>query len=509
MGVPAQLSRRTAGRDLLAGLTVALVLIPQALAYAGVAGMPPEAGLYAAALPLLAAALFASSPYLQTGPVALTSLLVFGALAGHATVGSNEYWRLGMLLALVVGAARVLVSVLRLGGVAHLMSEPMLMGFVPAGALLIIFSQVPTALGVHAEGGSVTEAAARALTEPAGWDWATLALAAGTLAFVLLAQRIHRFFPGVLAALLLSMGLASALGYDGATVGTIPAGLPPVSVDLPYRDLPDLLVPGLVIAIVGFAEPASIARTFAASERQAWDPNREFLSQGVANLVAGVSGGYPVGGSLSRTALNHMAGAATRASGAVTGVIVLAFLPTASALSSLPTAALAGIVIATVLQLVRLVRVAALARVSPPQFGVAATTFGLTLLLAPHIERAILAGIGLSIAVHLARELTLRLETTEHDGVLEIRPAGVLWFATAADLQESLIELLGRHPDTKRLRLDLDGLGRIDLTGVMTLAALLEDLRNAGIEVELCGVPAHAEGLFARYTVYSSTISSA
>jgi SulP family sulfate permease len=503
---PPALTRASLGRDLLAGVTVGLVVIPQALAYAGVAGMPPVAGLYAAALPLVAAALLASSPYLQTGPVALTSLLTFGALAGHAPAGSAEYWQLGMLLALIVGVIRVTLGLLRAGVIAHLMSEPMLIGFVPAGAVLIIASQIPPALGAEHSGGTVISAAARAISDPGAWSAPAIAFAAGALALIAAGRRAHRFFPGVPLALVAGLALAASLAYGGEAVGPVPAGMPPLSLDLPYQSVPDLIVPGLVIAIVGFAEPASIARTFATRERQPWDADRELLSQGAANLVAGVAGGYPAGGSLSRTSLNHMAGAATRLSGAITGLVVLAFLPVASLLDALPTAVLAGIVISTVLGLLRVTRIMALWRVSRPQFAVAATTFVFTLALAPHIEWAVMAGIGLSVAVHLARELTLRLEVGEHDGVLVVRPAGVLWFATAADLQERLIARLAAHPDVSRVRLELDGLGRIDLTGVMTLAMLLDDVRDGGTDVEISGVPSHAAGLLDRYRRRRSTV---
>lgn len=486
-------------RDTVAGITVALVLIPQALAYADVAGMPPVSGLYAAALPLLAAALFASSPYLQTGPVAQTSLLTFGALAGRAPVGSEAYVELGVLLALVVGAVRVLVGLVRAGVLAHLMSEPMLMGFVPAAAILIVASQLPAALGAPAGDAGVLEEAAAAATSPGDWGPTAIGLALGTIALVLGGRRLHRFFPGVLVALLAGLAVSAATGYGEATVGTIPAGLPPISLDLPYEELPALLVPGAVIAIVGFAEPASIARTYATRERQPWSADREFIGQGAANLAAGLSGGYPVGGSLSRTTLNHMAGAATRASGAITGLAVLAFLPFASVLAPLPTAVLAAIVISAVLGLIRLRRLAALWRISRPQFAVAWTTFALTLALAPRVERALIVGASLAVAVHLVRELTLRVEVTVAGDTLEVRPTGVLWFATAQDLEERLISLLGEHTGVTRLRLALDGLGRIDLTGAMALGHLVDDARAAGLDVEVVGVPPHARALLARY----------
>jgi sulfate permease, SulP family len=491
------LRRRLLTRDVVAGVTVALVLIPQALAYARVAGMPPIVGLYAAALPPLAAALFASSPYLQTGPVAITSLLTFGALAERAPVGSPAYVELGIMLALVVGAVRVAIGLLRWGAVAHLMSEPMLMGFMPAAAGLIVASQLPAALGAPAEGG-VVEAAANAVADPAAWQLGTLALAAVSAAIVFGGRRVHPFFPGVLVALLGGLVVGGAAGYGGAVVGEIPAGLP----GLPGFDLgalPDLLLPGAVIALVGFAEPASIARTYATRERRPWSADREFVSQGAANLAAGLSGAYPVGGSLSRSALNHTVGAATRLSGAITGLAVLCFLPFAAVLEPLPTAVLAAIVISAVAGLVRLRPLFALWRISRPQWAVAWTTFGLTLLLAPHVEWAVLAGVVLSVVVHLVRELTLRLEVTVSERELRVRPAGVLWFATASDLQERLIGLLKSNPDVERLRLELDALGRIDLTGAMTLGHLLDDVRAAGLTVEVHGVPPQARGLLERY----------
>lgn len=486
-------------RDAVAGITVALVLIPQSLAYAGVAGMPPIGGLYAAALPPLAAAVFASSPYLQTGPVAMTSLLTFGALAERAPVGSHAYVELGVLLALVVGVVRVLIGLLRGGVIAHLMSEPMLMGFMPAGAILIVASQLPAALGAPAEGGSdVLTTAVSALTAPADWDPAAVGLALGSIALVLGGRRVHPLFPGVLIALLAGLALGAA-GYGGAAVGAVPAGLPPVTLDLPYGELPALLAPGAVIAVVGFAEAASIARTYATRERRPWSADREFIGQGAANLASALSGGYPVGGSFSRSALNRSAGAATRASGAITGLAVLAFLPAAAVLEPLPRAVLAAIVITAVLALIRLRRMAVLWRVSRPQFAVAWATFGLTLLLAPHVERAVTAGVALALAVHLVRELSLRVEATNDGETLEVRPTGVLWFATAQDLEERLIGLLGQHRDATRLRLVLDGLGRIDLTGAMALDRLLDDARAAGMKVEVVDAPPQARGLLARY----------
>jgi sulfate permease, SulP family len=193
-----------------------------------------------------------------------------------------------------------------------------------------------------------------------------------------------------------------------------------------------------------------------------------------------------------------MAGAATRASGAITGLVVLAFLPFASVLSPLPKAVLAAIVISAVLGLLAFRRLIELWRVSRPQFAVAWTTFGLTLVLAPRIERAVVIGVALSIAIHLLRELTLRIEVSRADDTLEIRPQGVLWFGNAQRLEDRLIAVLREHRDVARLRLVLDGLGRIDVSGAIALYNLVEDATEAGLEVELQGVPPQASGMVAR-----------
>jgi sulfate permease, SulP family len=481
--------------DVLAGLSVALVLVPQSLAYAQLAGMPAYRGLYAAALPPLAAAFFASSPYLQTGPVALTALLTFGALTELAPPGSDEYVSLGILLALVVGVARLAVGILGAGVIAYLVSQPMLLGFVPAAAILIVASQLPTALGASAPEGGILEQAAWTLSHAGSWETASVVLSIVVLALVLGGRFVHRLFPSVLLAVLVGIAYSQSTDYEGPTVGSIPHAFPPVSLDMPWGELPSLLLPGVVIALVGFVEPSSIARTYAALDRTAWDANREFVGQGVANVAAGISGGFPVGGSFSRSALNRLAGARTRWSGAVTGLAVLAFLPLAGSLSSLPKAVLGAIVIGAIVSLVRPLPLLRLARLSRPQFLVAAATFALTLALSPHVEQAVLIGIVLAVAVHLWRELQLEVPNWTEGETLHLRPTGVLWFGTAARLEDTFLTLIGRHGDAKRLLVHLDGLGRIDMTGALALRGLLQEARVAGLIVDVVDVRPRWHGL--------------
>jgi SulP family sulfate permease len=476
-------------------MSVGLVLIPQSLAYAQLAGMPAYRGLYAAALPPIAAAFFASSPYLQTGPVALTALLTFGALSELAPPGSGKYVSLGILLALVVGLVRLAVGLLGAGGIAYLVSQPMLLGFVPAAAILIIASQLPTALGASPPEDGLLLQAAWTLAHPGSWELASLALSVVVVALVLGGRFLHRLFPSVLLALVLGIAYSEIADYGGPMVGSITHALPPLSLDASWEELPSLLLAGTVIALVGFVEPSSIARTYAALDRKPWDPNLEFVSQGAANVAASISGGFPVGGSFSRSALNRRAGARTRWSGAVTGLAVLAFLPFAGSLSSLPLAVLGAIVIAAVVGLVRPLPLLRLARLSRPQFFVAATTFVLTLVLAPHVEQAVVIGVVLAVGVHLWRELQLEVPSWTEGEVLHLRPRGVLWFGTAPRLEDTFVVLISHHSDAERVVVHLDGLGRIDMTGALALRRLLQEAREAGLEVDIVDVRERWRGL--------------
>ncbi len=469
--------------DVIAGLSVAFVLIPQSLAYAGLAGLPNYRGLYAAALPPLAAALFASSPYLQTGPVAITSLLTFGALAPLATVGGGEYVALAALLALLVGLVRVLFGFVRAGWVAYLMSQPVLSGFTTAAAILIIASQIPTALGVVAQDGPLLARALRSLFGVGSWEIASVSLSLLTGLLILVGRRLHILFPGVLAAVLVGLSYSELAGYAGPVVGDVPGTFVPLSLDLPWKSVPQLILPAAVIALVGFAEPSAIARLFAAQDRHTWSPDREFVSQGVANMASAISGGFPVGGSFSRSSINRMVGGKTRWSGAVTGLAVLLFLPVADILGSLPRAILGAIVISAMLKLVRFGPLLKMLRFSRPAAFVAWTTFATTLALAPRIDLAVVIGIGLAVIVHIWRELRVHVSTHFEATTLTLKPQGVLFFASAPGLDEALIEELAAHPSAERLIVDLSGLGRIDFTGALVVKALAREAEQAGLTV--------------------------
>ena len=491
------MGRPTPG-DILAGITVALVLIPQAMAYAALAGLPPEHGLFAAALVPAAAALFASSPYLQSGPTALTSLLTLGALSVIGQPFSVEYIALAALLALMVGAVRLLTGLLRAGAIAYLMSHVAVLGFTSAAAVLIVASQVPGVLGVPAAAGNPLLTALTALAQLTDSSPAALGMAAVTAVLIVGGRRIHPLVPGAIVAVVAAVALTGFLGYDGPTVGVLPTGLPPLSLDLPWTAAPALLLPALVIALIGFAEPAAVARRYATEERHAWNPNREFVSQGVANVVAGVSGGLPVGGSFSRTALNRRAGARGQWSAVITSVVVLAFLPASFLLSALPTAVLAAIVIVSVASLVDVGSVRQYWRFSPVQTTVGLVTFAATLALAPRVELGVLVGVGSAIAAHLWREQRLSLQEWRDGDTLHLRPRGVLYFVSSSALEDLFIDALGRHRDADQVLLHVDGLGRVDLTGAMGLRRFIADAQGSGIAVSLVDVPQQALKILTR-----------
>jgi len=479
-------------RDIVAGLGVALVLIPQSLAYAELAGVPAYRGLYVGALAPMAAGLLASSPWLQTGPVAVTSLLTLGALVPLAAAGSPEYVALAALLALLVAVFRFVIGIFKLGWMAFFLSQPVLMGFTAAAALLIIGSQVPVAMGVSPPVDGVGAQVLWTLRNPELWESEAMGLTFMTLVVMVGSRKIHPAVPGVLLASLAGWGFSVVTEYSGSVVGAVPVTSGVFSVSFPWKALPSLILPGVVIAMVGFAEVASVSQTYATRERRPWDPNREFLSQGAANLASSLVGGFPVGGSFSRTSLAHLAGARTRWAGFIAGLSVLVFLPFASVLGPLPRAVLAAVVIAAVWKLLRLRPMVELWSLSRPQAIVGWTTFFLTLALAPHVEEAVILAVVLAMSVHLWREMTPGFVARTVGDTLHLELRGVLWFGSTPILERAVLAHLEASRDLRRVVLHLGGLGRVDLTGAMALRRLREDIETSGMEFHICDVPGHS-----------------
>lgn len=484
---------------MVAGASVAFVVIPQGLAYAEIAGMPPVTGLWSAGIPAIAAAIFASSRYLQTGPTAMTALLSFGAISALAVPATPEFVGLAVLLALVVGVIRIVMGLVKLGGLTDFMSGPVIVGFTSAAATLIIASQLPAVTGLGDAPASLLGRIPDTLVRIAEWDLSAVGLAILTVGIIAGARRLGPLVPGVLIAVGIGTLVGGLSKLGGPLIGTVPEGLPQLGLSLPWSRIGDVIVPGIAIAVIGFAEPTAIARTMALKDREQWHASRELVAQGLASVSSALSGGFVVGGSFSRSAVNRMAGARTRLSGAISGMIVLAFMPFAGVLSTLPRSVLGAIVISATLPLVRPGALRRLASISRPQGFVGASTLLATLAFAPRVDLGVVAGIVVAALTHIVREArSVVVDTGFADGTLEIRPAGVLFYGSAGILSREILDLVAEHPQCVTVRLDLSRLGRIDYSGVSMLLETASQIEDAGIGVELLNIPRHAEKLFLR-----------
>ncbi len=396
--------------DLAAGLTVAAMLVPQAMAYALLAGLPPQAGLYAATIPVMVYAVFGTSRQLAVGPVAIVSLLTATSLAPFAEVGTGAYLAAAAMLALVVGAVHIAVGVARLGKLVSLLSHAVLVGFTSAAAIIIGFSQVRHILGVNvARQDHFYQTVREVVASLGGINWPTFVL--GTLALVTL-RILKARAPQLPAALIVVVGSILAVEllnletHGVSLVGAIPDQLPSLSLPTGQGSLAiDLLPSALLITMVGFMESIAVARVYARRHNYSLDPNQELIGLGAANVAAGLFGGYPVTGGFSRTAVNDSAGARTPLASIVTAILVLitlAFLT--PVLQSLPKAALGAIIVSAVIGLVDIKEITHIARVKRTDLIGLAVTFTATLLLS--IELGIVVAVVASLFDVVARRTT-------------------------------------------------------------------------------------------------------
>jgi SulP family sulfate permease len=485
---------RLAATDVIAGTSVAMVLIPQSLAYAELAQLPPYIGLFASAFPLLVFALLASSPYLQTGPVAVTSLLTIAALPDVSPV---ELPAIAALMAFMVGAMRVSFGIARLGQVVRLMSAPVVMGFMSGAAIVIMSSQLPKALGVSPPDGGVLWQAAWSLVHPGAWLGPSVVLSVVTVVLFLGGRRISPLFPGVLFAVIIGIVYSRTRGYSGPTIDEIPEGLPPISFNLPWDQIPTLLLGAIIIALVGFAEPASIARTFANETGERWDANQEMIASGAANFVAAFSGGYPVGGSFSRSSINRLAGAKTRWSGGVTGLIVIAFLPFASVLEPLPTAVLGAIVLAAASSLVKPLKLLRLWQRTKTQALLAWATAGAVLAFTPRVERAVILGVILTTVLHLSCRFSMD-HVRDESGRITVQPVGMIWLANDAKFEQGLRD--AAKGSDNGVTVDFARIPFLNDATIDAMSAVRLELNAAGHALDWTDPPAGSERMLSAVT---------
>jgi SulP family sulfate permease len=487
-----------------AALTVALVLIPQAVAYAALAQMPLITGLYAALLPALVAVLFSASTRLSVGPTALTCLLVAASLSGMAEPGSPQWVNLAVWLALLSGALQLALGWGGYGWLLNLISSPVLMGFTQAAALLIIASQLPALLGAS---GTLSAW----LANPHLHGMATL-YGLLSVALLVLGKRWWPRFPMMVFVVGGACALSAWSGFSQQTalvIGALPAGLPALSLPaLPAWDtLTALLVPAMVIALVSFLETASSAKVEAQRDGRQWHDNQDLMGQGLGKLASALCGSFPTSSSFSRSAINLYAGARTGwATVIMVGFVLLALLVLTPVLFHVPKAVLSGVVIVAVMGLLQPLALIKLWRISRVEATTALITFAVTLLTAPRIHWGVLAGVLLSLTHFLYQHLHPRIiEIGLHpDGSLRdrhlwklpplaphlyaLRMDDELDFASSSAFERAISEHLAAHPDVRHVCLFAQPINRIDVTGVQTLAQLINTLHERGIALHISGI---------------------
>jgi len=513
------------GRDLVAGVIVTIMLVPQGLAYAMLAGLPPAVGLYASILPLLAYTIFGTSRTLSVGPVAVISLMTATALSAVAAPGSPEYLAAALVLAVLCGLLLLVMGLLRLGQLANLLSHPVVSGFITAAGVLIAVGQLKHMLGIRASGEALPEMLSGLAANLPDTSLPTLAIGVGATAILLWFRK--RLKPVLLRAgiaatpadiltktapvivVVLSTVIVAAFGLAErgvVVVGAIPTGLPPFSV--PRFDLElwsALFGPALLISIIGFVESVSVAQTLAAKRRQHIDPDQELIGLGTANIASAFSGGFPVTGGFARSVVNFDAGAETPAAGAVAALgITLAVLFLTPLLHFLPLAVLAATIIVAVVSLIDFHAPRDVWRYSKSDFAAMAGTIAITLLIG--VELGVVTGVGVSVALLLWRAAhphaaivgqvpgtqhfrnVLRHKVITSPQVLTLRIDESLTFVNARWLEEKVLELAADRPDLRHLVLMCSAVNDIDASALESLRMINARLHDAGVSLHLSEV---------------------
>lgn len=499
--------------ELGAALTVALVMIPQSVAYAGLAGMPLITGLYATFLPALVAVLFSASTRLSVGPSALTSVLVGASVLGMAEPASAQWVSLVVWLALLSGGIQLALGATGASWVLNLVSSPVLAGFSQAAALLIIASQLPALIGL--EGGLST------LLQQPKFDLATLAFGVASLALFVLGKRFVPRVPMVLLVLAVAAALSKFSGYSshGAVIGALPVGLP--SLYLPglpdWSQLTALVAPALVIALVSSLEMAASAKIESQRDGKRWDASQDLIGQGLGKLASALSGSFPTSTSFSRSAITLYAGAKTGwATVAATGFVLLVLLFLTPVLSHVPRAVLSAVVIAAVASLFKPQTFLRIGRIDRVEAAIALVTFAVTVLSAPRIYWGVLTGVVLGLAHFLHHRLHPRIiEVGLHpDGSLRdrhlwglaplaqqtyaLRMDAELDFASASALERAIVEHLAANPQVRHVCLFAQPVNRIDATGVEVFMQMRAMLLERGITLHISGIKLPVEKVLQR-----------
>lgn len=511
-------TRQAASKDGVAAIIVTLMLVPQSLAYAIVAGLPPVYGLYASILPLVAYTLLGTSKTLAVGPVAVISLMTAEAIAPLHDVGTHAYVTAAATLAFLSGLMLLIMAVFRLGFLTTFLSHSVLSGFMTASGVVIIWGQLPKLLGLSAASDSLAEVLAAV-------HYPTLWLGLASLVLLLLGRRyfasvlqnlgcsaswaghISKLLPVmVMVASILIIHYFPLQTQGVSVVGAIPTGLPSFVMPVFETNLVVQLLPAaLLISVVGFVESASVGQTLAAKRRQRIEPNQELVALGGANIASAIQGGFPVTGGLSRSVVNYDAGAETPLAGMLTaigiGITVLYFTPL---FSYLPHAVLAAIIIVAVSALIDIKAIFTTWRAAKSDGVVMLSTIAGVLFI--NIEWGIIIGVLLSLVIFLWRTsqphiaVVGLIEGSEHfrnvqrfqvkqsKTVLTLRIDESLYFANARYLEDKIPEYLASYPETQHLVLMLSGVNRIDSSALESLHLIAERVSQSGISMHLSEV---------------------
>lgn len=517
--------KRLLGADLLAGLIVTVMVIPQSLAYALLAGLPAVVGLYASILPQLLYTLFGTSKALAVGPVAIIALMTGAALSSVATPGSDAYLQAALVLSLLSGVILVVMGALKMGFFSNFLSHPVISGFLTASGILIAASQLGSLLGISSSGFTLIERLMTLAPHLSAVNPYTLAIGSGTLIFLVALRRFGKQglcalgLPSAVADLIAKAGPVFAVAATTLAtwhwqlaevgvevVGTIPSGLPALS--FPWGDTTlwrALLIPALLISLVGFVESVSMGQMLAAKRRQRISPNQELIGLGAANLAAGVTSGMPVTGGLSRTVINYDAGAQTPAAGAFAALgIALVTMSFTGWLYYLPIATLAATITVSILTLVDIPTLRQTWRYSRSDFAAMAVTILLTLV--EGIEAGIIGGVALSVALFLYRTsrphsaLVGRVPDTEHFRNIErhdvetaskaalLRIDESLYFANARYLEDTVYNLVASRPELEHVVLICSAVNLIDASALESLDAINARLKDSDVKLHLAEV---------------------
>ncbi|MGR3360295.1 MAG: SulP family inorganic anion transporter [Paracoccus sp. (in: a-proteobacteria)] len=510
--------------DLVAAVIVTIMLIPQSLAYALLAGLPPEAGIYASILPIVLYAIFGTSRTLAVGPVAVVSLMTAAAIGKLGDQGIDQVTA-ALTLAFLSGIFLLILGLFRLGFLANFLSHPVIAGFVTASGILIATSQLKYILGVRASGDTLIEMLHGLWSAIGTINGITVLLGASATAFLFWVRK-------GLKPLLLRIGLGNTLADMGSKagpvlavlvttlvvwafgladrgvdiVGTVPRALPPLTVPAFQPGLLAAMIgPAILISVIGFVESISVAQTLAARRRQRIDPDQELIGLGAANLGAAFTGGFPVTGGFSRSVVNFDAGARTPAAGAYTAVgLAIAALMLTPAIYYLPKATLAATIIVAVLGLVDLSILKRSWVYSRADFAAVSATILLTLGLG--VEIGVSAGVLISIFIHLYKSSrphmavvgqvpgtehyrnVNRHDVTLHDAILSVRVDESLYFANARNLEDRIYDMVAARDDLRHVILMCSAVNEIDMSALESLEAINRRLESRGITFHLSEV---------------------